>query len=108
MSPQQQRIAAGARLIVADGCAACHLGARPLGPSFESFAGHVVRLAQGGRVLVDERFLREALTNPVRDALAGYDSAPMRAAVARLRLAREPRQVAQLAAFIEEVGPEPG
>ena len=106
---EQQLIEQGARLIVADGCSACHLaaGARGAAPSFSSFAGHRVTLADGRTALVDERFLREALLDARADELAGYDAAPMLAALTRLRLASRPRQVAALAAFIEQVGPEP-
>src|SRR5271170_7487563 len=51
---EQRLIERGAPLIVADGCAACHLlasAARGLAPSFSSFAGHRVRLADGHSVL---------------------------------------------------------
>ena len=106
----QQLIAQGARLIVADGCAACHLmrTARGVGPSLASFAGHDMTLASGRRVLVDERFLREALANPRKDPISGYDPAPMIAAVERLHLSSRPQQISALAAFIEQIGPEPG
>lgn len=106
---QQRRIAAGARLIVSDGCSTCHLesSSSKLAPSFESFAGHEVTLADGRRVLVDEAFLRAGLVHPAAHSLRGYDPRPMLRALARLDLTRHPRQVAELAAFIEEVGPEP-
>jgi hypothetical protein len=82
-------------------------GKSGLGPSFSSFAGHVVTLTDGRRALVDEPFLRKGLDDPRAELLKGYDPAPMLAALARLHLAHEPRQVAALAAFIEQVGPEP-
>jgi hypothetical protein len=106
---QQQLVEQGARLIVADGCAACHLAAnsRRTAPSFSSFAGHRVVLADGRSALVDERFLREALLHPRANPIRGYDPAPMVAAVERLHLSRDPGQVTALAAFIEEIGPEP-
>ena len=109
-TPHQRLIAQGARLIVADGCAACHLmrTGKNIGPSLSSFAGHYATLASGHRVLVDERFLREALRNPRKDPLRGYDPAPMVRAVERLHLRGQPQQIAALAAFIEQVGPEPG
>jgi hypothetical protein len=108
-TPEQRLIEQGARLIVADGCSACHLNAaaRSGAPSFSSFAGHQVTLADGRSVLVDERFVREGLLDPRANELRGYDPAPMLAALARLHLASRPRQVAALAAFIEQVGPEP-
>jgi hypothetical protein len=108
-TPEQRLIEQGAPLIVADGCSACHLNgaARAGAPSFSSFAGHRVTLADGRSVLVDERFVREGLLNPRANELRGYDPAPMLAVLARLKLVSHPRQVAALAAFIEQVGPEP-
>ena len=107
-TPQQQRVAQGAHLIVADGCSVCHLIAsgRHVGPSFDSFAGHDVTLADGRHVLVDERFLRDSLLHPNAQPLRGYDPAPMIAAVERLHLSSHPEQVAALVAFIEQIGPE--
>lgn len=107
---QQELIEQGARLVVTYGCAACHLSTvgRKLAPSFASFAGHRVTLRDGHRVLVDEHFLREALVHPGREQVKGYQPAPMLRAVMRLRLASHPQQVAALAAFIEQIGPEPG
>jgi hypothetical protein len=104
----QQLVGQGARLVISYGCSACHLAAvgRKLAPSFASFAGHRVALADGRRVLVDERFLRAALRDPGRYRLRGYDPELMRKAAMRLRLA-SPQQLAALAAFIEQIGPEP-
>jgi cytochrome c oxidase subunit II len=107
-SHEQQLVEQGARLVVSDGCAACHLSAqgKAIAPSFASFAGHRVELTGGRTVLVEERFLREGLLNPGRTVIKGYAAAPMRAAVQRLHLSAHPQQVAALAAFIEQVGPE--
>jgi hypothetical protein len=108
-SHEQQLIEQGARLVVSDGCAACHLSAqgKAIAPSFASFAGHRVELADGHTAVVEEQFLREGLLDPRRIVIRGYAAAPMLAAVARLHLASHPQQVAALAAFIEQVGPEP-
>ena len=106
---QQQLVERGARLYVSDGCSACHsVGSRrgSLGPSFAVLAGNRVTLADGRRVLVDERFLHEALVDPARVEVRGYAPAPMLAAVRRLGLAHDPAAVAALAAFIEQIGPE--
>jgi hypothetical protein len=107
-TPEQKLIEQGAPLMVADGCSACHLdgAARSGAPSFSSFAGHRVKLVDGRTVLVDERFLREGLRDPRANELRGYDPAPMLAALARLHLHGHPGQVAALAAFIEQIGPE--
>ncbi|HYB22300.1 MAG TPA: hypothetical protein VED41_00785 [Solirubrobacteraceae bacterium] len=105
---EQKLIEQGARLVVSDGCAACHLDATAPGfaPDFNSFAGHRVSLRDGRSVLVDESFVREGLLDPAAAELAGYDPAPMLAALAHLHLTGEPAQVRALAAFIEQVGPE--
>jgi len=107
---QQQLVQQGARLVVPYGCAACHLAKtnHDIGPSFDSFAGHHVTLADGRRLVVDEHFLREGLLHPETYALAGYDAEPMLAALRRLHLGRRPKQVAALIAFIEQIGPETG
>lgn len=107
---QQRRVAAGARLIVSEGCSVCHLdgSSSRLGPNFEHFAGHSVTLADGRRSSVNEAFLRTGLLHPDAHALKGYDAAIMVRALARLHLAEHPREVSDLAAFIEQIGPEPG
>jgi hypothetical protein len=106
---QQFLVEKGARLVVSDGCSACHLltQGRRLAPSFSSFAGNRVTLTDGHHVLVDERFLREALLHPGKTQIKGYEPGPMLRAISRLHLARHPQQVAALAAFIEQIGPEP-
>lgn len=107
-TPQQQRVVAGAKLIVADSCAACHLNGPDsrLAPSFTSLAGHRVQLKDGHSALVNEAFLRRGLLDPESEELSGYASRPMIAALKRLGLARRPGDVADLIAFIEQVGPE--
>jgi cytochrome c2 len=107
---EEQLVEQGARTAVADGCTACHLvgKSQSIGPNFAGFAGHAVTLADGRRVKVDERFLRQGLLHPERAELQGYRAAPMLAAVKRLHLASEPGEVAALAAFIEQIGPEQG
>ena len=108
-TPEQHLIEKGAHLVVADGCAACHLTlSKPsIAPNFSSFAGHHVTLSDGRSVLVDEHFLREGLLHPDNYILKGYNPRPMLAALRRLKLNSQPQQIAALAAFIEQVGPEP-
>ncbi len=105
---QQQLVTEGARLVISDGCSACHLldAHRALGPSFQSFAGHRITLWNGRRVLVDERFLRQALLHPRENRVRGYPLLPMLSALKRVRLDRHPDQLAALVAFIEQIGPE--
>jgi hypothetical protein len=105
---QQSLVNKGAQLVVADGCSACHLNATSkLAPSFASFAGDYVTLVNGRHTLVDERFLREAMLDPRATLIRGYDPTPMLAALRRLHLGEHPGQVTALAAFIEQIGPEP-
>jgi hypothetical protein len=109
---EQQLVEQGARLVVSDGCSVCHLAnmRQGIGPSFGSFAGHYVTLANGRRALINERFLRGALLHPDRNPISGYSASPMIAAVKRVHLSSEPKQIAALVAFIEQIGsePEPG
>ena len=110
LTRNEQLVNEGAKLALADGCAACHLqGAkRSPGPNFDSFAGHEVTLAGGRRTLVDERFLRQALLHPKENTIAGYEPAPMIRALAPLDLAGHPHEVEALTAFMEQIGPETG
>jgi len=109
-TPTEQLVAKGARYAITDGCSICHLsGSRPhSGPSFYGFAGRYVRLTDGRRVLVDERFVTDALEHPGRYSLRGYPPRLMWTVLARLHvdLQHSPGQIAALAAFIEQVGPE--
>ena len=106
LSNEQQLIGAGATLIVADGCSACHLTASfgRLAPSFESLAGHRVTLTDGRRVIVDEAQIREALRSPSTIAIKGYDRSLMVEALRRAHPSTA--DIAALAAFIEQIGPE--
>jgi hypothetical protein len=106
---QQLLVNKGAQLVVSDGCAACHLNAsaQRAAPSFYSLAGNQVTLIDGRHVLIDERFLREAMLDPRATLIRGYDPRAMLAALRRLHLDEHPVQVTALAAFIEQIGPEP-
>jgi cytochrome c5 len=107
---EQQLVEQGARLVVTDGCSACHLSpaGHRIAPSFASFAGHRVTLTDGRRVVVNERFVREALEHPGLTTIKGYDPSLMLEALRRRHLPSHPQQIEALAAFIEQIGPEPG
>ena len=107
---QQELVEQGGRLFVSDGCTGCHSLDRSsrLGPSFGHLAGSRVTLADGRRALVDERFLKAALTDPGANSVVGYSPAPMIAALERVKLSEHPQDVSALAAFIEQIGPENG
>ncbi|HTW11935.1 MAG TPA: c-type cytochrome [Solirubrobacteraceae bacterium] len=105
---QQNLVAQGAHLFISDGCSACHLNGADArqAPSFTNLAGHRVALADGGYAVANGRFLHEALLHPASTEIAGYDPAPMIAAVRRLHLDVKPGQVDALVAFMEQIGPE--
>jgi len=65
-------------------------------------------LTDGRSVVVNERFVTQALLHPGKTSIRGYDAASMLAATRHLDLPKHPEQVAALAAFIEQIGPEPG
>src|SRR5688500_2615244 len=64
-SGESSPVAAGQRLFQDLGCVTCH---RPdsagRGPRLEGLFGHPVRLADGGTLLADESYVREAILNP--------------------------------------------
>jgi mono/diheme cytochrome c family protein len=109
-TPVQRLIARGATIFIADGCAACHsIGeGESTGPSFAGLNETTVKLANGRRVPVDERFLREALLDPQSHRVQGYRLAPMLGVVRRLHLRAHPTDVAALAAFLESIGSRGG
>jgi Cytochrome c len=110
-TPVQRLIARGATLFIADSCASCHSisgGGASAGPSFAGLNQAPVRLANGKRVWVDERFLSEALLHPRSHRVQGYPLAPMLAVVRRLNLRDRPADVAALAAFLESSGSKGG
>jgi cytochrome c oxidase subunit II len=76
---EERLFEAGPRLYRQRGCIACHtLDGRPdIGPSFRETHEHFVegrerRLADGRTVLVDENYIRTAITNPRRNTVEGY------------------------------------
>jgi cytochrome c oxidase subunit II len=76
---EERLFTAGPRLFRQRGCVACHtLDGRPdIGPSFRETHEHFVEgrervMADGQRILVDENYLRTAITNPRRTTVAGY------------------------------------
>jgi cytochrome c oxidase subunit 2 len=54
-------------------CVACHSGdARARGPVLEEIYGTEAPLADGGKVLVDDEYLRESILNPRAQVVAGF------------------------------------
>lgn len=69
-------VAAGAKLFVSQGCAACHQeGSAQLGPSLTGIFGREEGLIDGSTVLADEAYLRESILNPQSKVVKGYAAA---------------------------------
>jgi cytochrome c2 len=68
---------AGRQVYERSGCMACHAidaSSAKLGPSFKGLYGHERALANGaGRVIADERYLREAILEPSAKVVSGYE-----------------------------------
>jgi cytochrome c oxidase subunit 2 len=67
-------VARGAALADDVGCAACHDAgtATRIGPGWADTWGTEVELEDGRTVVVDEEFLRRAITDPTADVRAGF------------------------------------
>jgi len=109
LTPHEQLIAAGGNLAISDGCSTCHMAARSgrLGPSFYDFAGHAVQLANGRTVLVDEAFVKRELEHPEGEPMSGYNPRLMWNTMRRLHVHLNRHAIDALAAFVEQIGPEP-
>jgi cytochrome c oxidase subunit 2 len=63
----------GERLYASMGCNACHNGtAAARGPNLAGVYGSKLQLANGGQVLVNDAYLRDAILNPSQHVTAGY------------------------------------
>jgi hypothetical protein len=100
-------VARGGRLAAELGCAVCHTasGAQANGPTFKGMFGRQVALADGRTVVADEAYLATRLTDPGATPVAGYDPAPMAAALELARTTLERREnVEALVAYIRSLG----
>lgn len=70
MSP----VEAGAQLVVAKGCTACHSldGTPRLGPSFLGISGREVAFTDGTRAASDPAYLRQSILEPTARIVAGF------------------------------------
>lgn len=70
--------AAGKALLEAQGCFGCHVtGDKTMAPPFEGLYGSTVVVLEGNKerpVHVDEAYLREAITDPGKTLVKGYDN----------------------------------
>jgi cytochrome c oxidase subunit II len=63
----------GERLFASMGCNACHSGnAAARGPNLSGVYGSKLTLTDGGQVLVNDAYLRDAILNPSQHVTAGY------------------------------------
>jgi cytochrome c oxidase subunit 2 len=63
----------GERLFASMGCNACHSGnAAARGPNLAGVYGTKLTLADGGQVLVNDAYLRDAILNPSQHVTAGF------------------------------------
>jgi cytochrome c oxidase subunit 2 len=63
----------GERLYASMGCNACHNGsAAARGPNLAGVYGSKLQLANGGQVLVNDAYLRDAILNPSQHVTAGF------------------------------------
>jgi len=64
----------GERLVVQNGCAACHSidGRTGLGPTWQNLFGSQVKLTDGSSVTADEAYLTESILNPTLKVVKGF------------------------------------
>ena len=55
-------------------CLACHSadGSQLVGPTWKGLYGHEVEMEDGSKVLVDEAYIRESITDPMKQIVKGY------------------------------------
>ncbi|KAB0682971.1 cytochrome c oxidase subunit II [Aureimonas leprariae] len=64
----------GRKLFVSLGCAGCHAGSAAVkAPGLDGIWGREVPLANGSRVMVDERYVRDSILQPRREVAAGFE-----------------------------------
>jgi len=94
---------AGEALFSRLGCTACHLAdSSGRGPSLAGLYGRRVTLADGKIVAADETYLRESITNPAAQIVAGY---PPIMPTYQGRVSEE--EMLQLLAYIKSLAGEP-
>lgn len=62
----------GEKLFTKLGCATCHQGTSPRGPSLKGVFGKEVKLQDGTTVVADEEYLRESIMNSQAKLVQGY------------------------------------
>lgn len=72
--PPEKLWEGGQKLYLQRGCKQCHSidGSAGIGPTFKGIWGHEALLTGGGKVLVDENYVRESVLNPQAKVVAGF------------------------------------
>ncbi len=96
-------VAAGEKLFQDLGCASCHQGTTPRGPSLAGVYGKTVELAGGGSVTADDAYVRESIVNPQAKVVAGFQ--PIMPTFQGL-VSEE--QLLQLIAYVRSLGQQAG
>ncbi len=68
-------VEAGKKLFETRGCMQCHSvdGSRKIGPTFKDFFGESVTLRDGKKVIAEENYVRESITEPLAKVVGGFD-----------------------------------
>jgi cytochrome c oxidase subunit II len=94
----------GAQLFQSQGCVSCHrAGDTQRGPHLEGLFGSTVRLAGGGTLVADERYLRDSILDSNKQVVEGYQPV-----MPTYRGLLTEEQVLQLIAYIKGLGTEAG
>jgi cytochrome c oxidase subunit 2 len=97
-------VAKGETLFTGLGCAACHTPGSPVrSPNLAGVFGRETKLGDGREVVVDERFVRDAILDPNANALAGYQ-----AVMPSYRGRADDEDVLALTAYIRSLSPDEG
>lgn len=96
-----EEAAAGRRLALTNGCAACHGedGGGDVGPAFVGLYGTDVELSDGTMVEADDAYLSRAITDPGAEKVDGFD-------VNMPTNGLGDDEVAKIVTWIRELGPE--
>jgi len=66
-------VAAGAKLFLSQGCAACHqAGASRIAPNLQGLLGSKRVFTDGSGLIADEAYIRRSIREPVADIVTGY------------------------------------
>jgi cytochrome c oxidase subunit 2 len=71
-APASSMADAGRAIFEAQGCASCHTGDTPRGPSLVGIVGKEQKLADGQTVVVDDTYLRQSILDPGAHVVQGY------------------------------------